>query len=199
MRLALTLLFLWLPLPALACEPQPDAPPVPTNIELLRQADLVVLARVDGGDPGGAVRLRPLAALKGRLPGRPLMAPGATSERNGQPYPQQVTSLDDAHPSSRWGSCIRRAYSAGGLVLALYGRNSIGYGALKYPFARNIEDVRGARDLWPRAARLYLKILAGPDPDATFAATARRLEARKDADSRAIAADIRRYLARRAP
>jgi hypothetical protein len=197
MRTLLALLCLLLPLPALACEPLPNPKPIPSNIELLRDADLVVLARVESEGSSNSVILKPVAALKGQLPDQSLTAPGTTSERDGSPYPQQVTSLDEPHPSWRWGSCVRQAYFTGGLVLALYGRHASGYGVFKYPWARNIEDVRDAEDLWPRAARLYLKVLAEPDPDAAFAATAKQLEAKKDADSQAIAADIRRYLANR--
>jgi hypothetical protein len=197
MRALLALLAFLLPMRALACEPLPYPQPVPTNIELLREADLVVLAQVIEGGSDFTVQLRPVAALKGTPPDGPLEAPGTKGD--GEQYRLDVTPLDASHFSSRWGSCVRQGYHEGAMVLALLSRTSRGYSVLNHAFARNIEDVRDGEDLWPRAARLYLATLAGPDPDRAFAKLATGLEAKQDADSQAIARDIRTYLSRTSP
>ncbi len=181
------------PTPALACSVTPEYH-LPGNVELLRKADLVVLARVEGDGPDFTVRLHPEKALKGHLPRQPLTALGSTEERGRGPWPQIVTPLNRPHPSAMWGACVRQAYIKGGLVLALYRHTDRGYVPLDYPFARNVEDVRDSNDLWPRAARLYLATLAKPDPDRAFAALATSLETKEDADSQVIARDIRANL-----
>src|SRR5690606_19078232 len=68
--------------PAAACTPAPGYE-VPSNLELVRQADAILLARVVGGtaaspsDPaGGSIVLRPAEALKGELPPGDVMLSG---------------------------------------------------------------------------------------------------------------------------
>ncbi|MDG2532281.1 hypothetical protein P6144_01350 [Sphingomonas sp. HITSZ_GF] len=192
LRLALPLLLI-APASAFACSVQ-QGYHLPGNVELIEKADLVVLARVEGDGPDFTVRLRPEKALKGRIPRQPLTALGSTQGRGERAYPQVVTPLDRPHPSAMWGACVRQAYGEGGLVLALYKHTDKGYVPLAYPFARGIEDVRAADDLWPRAARLYIAALARPDPKRALADLAGKLGAKDDADSQAIARDIRAYL-----
>ena len=61
--------------PALACSVVPGYR-IPTNLELVADADLIVLGRVVAGDEAaqehlGRLRVDPIEALKGAMPGGP--------------------------------------------------------------------------------------------------------------------------------
>ena len=179
---------------------------IPTNVELLQKADLVVLATVVSGvrtpeeawaaNKEPSVVLKPLKVLKGTTP-RQLRVEGILSDRWGRAQRLTPTRLSEVHPSALEGGCVRGRYSRGGMVVAMFARTAKGYVQLDDPFARSVEDVRGPSDLWPRAATLYLVVLRTHRPASIRAAFQReqqRLAAQGSPDARNIAADIARYL-----
>jgi len=191
--------------PALACSIDAKHR-VPTNVELVDKADLVVLAVVQSGprtyeegwngrDFEPQVVLSPIKVIKGASPRR-LHVEGVVSDERGRPYRRLPTALDDVHPSTLEGSCFRQRYPIGGMVLAMFRRTSSGYEQLFEPFARVVEDVEGPEALWPRAAELYVRLLRTREPAArrtAFLREQRRLAADGGSNT-AIAKDIGRYL-----
>ena len=214
MRGAFCFLALALAIPSagLACVPIPVTEPEPgfvrrplTNIGLLDEADLVVLAEVreapvEGWEPGClmGVTLAPQRALKGTAPDL-LPVEGLIRERVcGEYFLPSPTALDEIHPSSRKGSCRRSTYSKQALVIAMFEEKDGAFSELDHRFSRAIEDVEGPDALWVRAAELYLRILSENAPverREAFASERDRLAAMTgDPDSQAIAADITTYL-----
>lgn len=202
-RAWLAVVLLIVPATGLACSPEPGYR-VPTNIELLQKADLVVLARVASGpmtfEPASfdepQVILKLFKVLKGAAPTR-LRVKGILSDRDDRPYPPNPTGLNDVHPSALEGACIRQRYARGAMVLAMFRRTARGYEQLGDPFARSVEDVEGQSALWPRAADLYLRVLRIPGSAkrrAIFQQQQLTLAASKSRYARAVAADIGQYL-----
>ena len=193
---------------------------IPFNFELVEEADLIVLARVKSGPssfrdqkpeppppPNGAltppkagVILTPLQVLKGRLPPGDLHVVGITGEWGnwGNPALPAITKLNEAHPSSYEGTCIRMTYPVGGMLVAMFRNTPEGPAQLNHPFAREVEDVESANGVWVRAVRLYVSILSHPAGRARRAALAAAersmMSNRNDQDDAAIADDIRSYL-----
>ncbi|MDF7774354.1 hypothetical protein P1X14_03775 [Sphingomonas sp. AOB5] len=185
--------------PALACSMAGEYRP-PTNFELVQRADLVVLGRVeseiaaqpaDWNKPN--VRLLPIRAIKGELPVAPLGLIGTINNR-GEPVPPHPTALNEVHPSTLWGGCIRQVYAKGTLVVATFVKTSDGsYSQIWSPFARAVEDVESEDGLWVRAATLYAGLADTPAErlPAVLEGEAKRLEATGDPGAAAIAADLR--------
>ena len=193
---------------------------IPFNFELVKEADLIVLARVKNGPshfdvqalappaapnsnltpPQQGVTLIPIQVLKGRLPPGELRVVGVTSDFThfGKPAPLVVTKLNEAHPSSYEGSCVREVYPIGGMLIAMFRNTGIGPVQLNHPFARQIEDVENADGVWVRAVRLYVKVLSQParwTRRAALAAAERSLmSGGNNPGDAAIANDIRSYL-----
>lgn len=177
---------------------------VPSNFELIQQADLVVLARVKAG-PGAEdiraanswdeqqIELEPIRAIKGVLPSEVLRLEGYTGER-GHSFAAHPTPLHRAHPSSFQGACVRQEYAPGALLVATFERTDKGYRPLRSAFARVAEDVEGENGAWVRAADAYARIGALPTGDARRTAlraeAARLLALRDDSAAPAIAADM---------
>lgn len=201
-------LALLLPIEAFACSPVREYR-VPTNIELLDTAQLVVLATVNEGPERcegdgrrrycfSSIALSPMLELKGEAP-EELTVEGTLTGRDGAAAEPAFTGLDRPHPSSLWGACIRQAYAEGTTVLAMFDLRDGQWSQLQYPFARAVEDVEGPDALWVRAAQLYLSILRSTPRDELADAFAtereRQLALTGDAGAQAIADDIARYLA----
>ena len=185
---------------------------VPTNFELVEQADLIVLARVLPSEPPRAkekpriawsetprITLSPEAILKGTLPAQPLMVSGTTHWHfSKQPVVPLPTPLGRPHPSSNEGSCTRTAYPVGGLIVAMFKNGPKGSVQLDHPFARQIEDVEGPDAVWVRAVKLYVelsKIPAGPRRAKAVLRKARRLEGNfSDPGGQQIGLDLKIYL-----
>ncbi len=202
------LLAITFPASALACSPVAGYR-VPTNVELLERADLVVLASVIEGPDNckdfgkkhfcfPSVILEPLKVLKGQPPQGVLTATGSVRDGRDEPYSPLPTKLDEANPSTFWGACSRRAYSQKSLVIAMYSESDGEFRQYTPPFSRGIEDVEGPGGLWVRAAELYLGLLsenASHDRRRAFMNERDRLiTLTGDTDAQAIAADIEAYL-----
>lgn len=195
------LLLAGLAVPAQACSVE-EGYRVPGNIELIEKADLVVLATVVSGPetfddvigeegPAPRVVLRPIRALKGEAPAE--LRVFGYFRLGDEAFPVFPTRLDQTHPTTMMGACIRQGYAKGATVLAMFRRTPEGYVQLDDPFARAVEDVAGPDDLWVRAAEKYVEWLATPDPRAVLETQRQELLAASDADSQAMAGDIDRY------
>ncbi len=201
--LAALALLLTLARPALGCTPV-SGYRIPDNIQLVEKADLIVLAVVESGpsDKDEAYRstdvvLRTVEILKGSRPGRPLRLSGFVSQ-GGLPVEPHPTPLFETHPDAFEGACTRHAFAVGTLVVAMFANTTQGPVALAYPGARQVEDVVGSDDVWPRAVRIYVKALAINGKRARRAALlakAKELSAlTTDPAAREIDLDIRLHL-----
>jgi len=199
------------PAAALACSVVADYR-VPTNLELAAEANAIVLGQVAGAaealaEPGealsGAIEVRPLAAIKGLMPGEALLLPGMALARAGAPTPE-AGALDFAqpHPEALAGSCIRRTFEAGATVLLFLAREDGGWAPAGGPFSRWAEDVSGPDDPWVQLATLYAsaaqvapparETLLQDQPDALQARIA--AEADDDPAVLAMATDLERAM-----
>src|SRR5689334_16024883 len=117
--IALLTLFASLAVPASACSVV-EGYHIPTNIELIDKADLVVLAEVVGGpdtlddiDPEKVfeplVVLKPIRAIKGEAPSE--LKVWGYFELKGQRFPAAPTALDTPHPTTMMGACVRQGYT----------------------------------------------------------------------------------------
>lgn len=174
----------------------------PTNFELIRKADLVVLARVKSGPSGESLRdadwddakvaLEPIRAIKGVVPAEPLALRGYVSA-GGRKFTAHPTPLNRAHPSSFAGACTRQEYAVGALLVAVFKKTDKGYVQESSPFARSAEDVEGENGTWVRAADAYARALelpAGERREALRREAMWLLTLRDDSAAPAIAADL---------
>lgn len=188
--------------PAAACSPAPGAR-IPTNMELVESADLILLGTVSGGesdfDTGNwTIVIAPIAALKGELPAQPItldamIAPDAESALLSNPY-----DLANAHPQATAGACNRYAFARGSRVLFFLQRNGDGWAPARGLFSRWAEDVLTDDAPWLAAVETYVEVAALPDSERAAALTAHRDELRREADdpvSQLLADDIDRQLA----
>jgi hypothetical protein len=154
--------------PASACSVRGDYR-VPANYNLIRDADLVVLARVASGPSAEvlavsrdslnhqSVVLEPIRVIKGVLPAVGLKVKGYVSS-GGTPFRPHPTPLHRPHPSSLNGACIRQEYAVGALLVAVFRRTDHGWEQEGSPFARSVEDVEGLHGAWVRLAETYAQI-----------------------------------------
>jgi hypothetical protein len=192
--------------PAAACS-MAEGYRIPSNFELVRQAELIVLARVVSGatdldSRDTWVTLEPVRVLKGSLPAEPLRVLGVIS-LNGQPVPSMPTPLGPSHFSAGMGACIRLLYPQGGLVLALFERTPEGLRPMWAAWARLAEDVEGPEGIWVRAAETYIAVQQSVADGDLRAAAERRMAALRaqagDLAAEAIAEDLQHYLDATAP
>lgn len=196
------ILLLAVPLPAIACSVVPGYR-VPTNVELVADADLILLGTVTDGDrapdaiPEQRITVEPLAAIMGELPTGPLAMPGwiATGAEAMLSNPYE---LKDAHPQSLAGACNRMGFPRGSRVLFFLKWQGDHWRAAGGPFSRWAEDVLTDEAPWLQVVRLYAEAAALPASDRTAYLTARRDEHAAEHDNpvaQLIAADIARQLA----
>lgn len=197
-----SLALLAVPLPALACSVAPGYR-VPTNIELVERADLILLGTVTDGDfepdgtPQQMIAVEPVAALKGAMPSGPIALPAMiaadTEAQLSNPY-----ELNEAHPQSFAGACTRYVFPRGSRVLFFLDRQDGAWREAGGPFSRWAEDVLSDDAPWLQAVRLYVEVAKLPEDERTAALTARRDELAALGDdpvAQLIAADITRQLA----
>lgn len=189
------------PLPTIACSVVPGYR-VPTNMELVESADLILLATVAEDDPAPdaipeqRIAVEPLAAIKGELPTGPLAMPGwiATGAEAVLSNPYE---LRNAHPQSLAGACNRMSFPRGSRVLFFLKWEGDHWRAAGGPFSRWAEDVLTDEAPWLQVVRLYAEAAALPASDRTAYLTARRDEYGAERDNpiaQLIAADIARQL-----
>lgn len=192
------------PLPAAACSVAADYR-IPTNLELVESADLILLATVDSGtvmdaiDDPNAMRIdiTPVASIKGDIAAAPTTLPIALAPAR-LAIPSHPYDLENAHPLSQIGGCIRYMVPKGSRVLFFLNRSDDGWAPAGEPFSRWAEDVLTDDAPWLQIVRLYAEAAALPADDRAPYLTARRDEygaRRDDPVAQLIAADIARQLA----
>ena len=152
--------------PAAACSVVPGYR-VPTNMELVVDADLILLATVSDDEIAPdrtteqQIAVEPLAAIKGDLPTAPLAMPGWIAADAGavlsNPY-----ELKDAHPQSLAGACNRTGFPRGSRVLFFLKWQGDHWRAAGGPFSRWAEDVLTDEAPWLQIVRLYAEAAALP-------------------------------------
>jgi hypothetical protein len=167
---------------ALACSVEADYR-VPTNLELAADANAIVLGQVvggtlyEGGDLPGewAIEVRPLAAIKGLLPGEALVLPDMLLDPS-ETFGETSDPLDfgNSHPDG--GACIRRHFPAGATVLFFLARRDGGWAPAGGALSRWAEDVSGPDDPWAQLTTLYVHA-ARLSPDEREALLRDQLEA----------------------
>ena len=192
--------------PASACSMN-EGYRTPTNFELIRQADLVVVARVVSGatdlnSRATWVNVEPVRVLKGSLPAEPLRVLGVLGIQ-GETLPSMPTPLGDSHFSAGMGACIRLFYPQGGLILAMFKREPEGMRPLWAAFGRATEDVEAVDGVWVRAAQAYVAIQQGVADGGLRAAVESRLPVLRaqtdDLFAQAVVRDLQYYLDETAP
>ncbi|HEU0135574.1 MAG TPA: hypothetical protein VFR28_12195 [Allosphingosinicella sp.] len=204
-----------LAVPASACSVQDDYR-VPTNLELIADSEVIVMARVDSGSTemkglDSSITVTPIELLKGKLAlDKPLVLAGSIAEPRFAVLSNPL-QLEQAHPLAYIGACTRYIFVRGATVLFFLTPAEKAYGGeapaslrgrlvpAGGPFSRWAEDVLSAESPWVRATRIYLKAAALPPErrKALLVAERNRLRALGDQESRLIADDIDRQLAGR--
>jgi hypothetical protein len=190
------------PLPAAACSVAPGYR-VPTNMELVERAEIILLGTVTDGDfepdgtPQQRIAVEPVAALKGAMPPGPIALPamiGADAAiQLSNPY-----ELNEAHPQSFAGACTRYVFPRGSRVLFFLDRQDGAWREAGGPFSRWAEDVLSDDAPWLQAIRFYVEVAELPGEERAAALAARRDELAALADdpvAQLLAADIARQLA----
>ena len=199
--------------PAAACTPEPGYR-VPGNLELVGEAETIVVAQVTGAtlaedDPeASTIRIRPLAAVKGPLPQGEIALRGMMLARDAGPELGVLSNPYDferAHPVSYIGACTRFVFPLGTTALFFLRTDHEGMWApAGGAFTRWAEDVPDVGAPWVQLARFYTIAAGLPEEDrAGFLEDEREaLFARADDPvAQLMAADIARQLAgpRQAP
>lgn len=175
---------------------------VPTTLDLVEQADAIVLARVEPGSAlagaraAGWLQLAPVLAIKGPLPHR-LSMPGWLETAETRATRSDADELARANPDAFSGACSRYIFAPGMTLLLFVRRAGEGWRVISEPFARTAEDVPAFDSRWVRAVREYIAIAALPKAVQRARLEARRnaLAAKSDPDAQAIAADMDRVIA----
>ncbi|GAA0727204.1 hypothetical protein [Sphingomonas japonica] len=185
--------------PAFACSMR-EGYRVPDNLELVEQADAIMLVRVVGGptehgpepdDFAPELQVELVRALRGSVPPDRLKLFGLTAW-NGNPVPAIVTPLSEAHFSTGIGGCIRQFYALGELVVVMFEQGDDGIQPAFHAFARTFETVDGPDDIWVHAVERYLTLADGPEATrrARIEAERARQAALGTIEGAAIAADL---------
>lgn len=176
---------------------------IPTTLELVDQAEAIVLARVaDGGATTESglkeVRLVPFALLKGPTMPPEIHFEGAMlSNEQFKAVASDPRNLVDANPDAFSGGCQRYVFDEGMIIVAFLQRYDDKLMPDGSPFSRSLEDVPSPESLWVKAVKLYVQISALPKSQ-------RRKEMLRlrdhlgfeieDADSRLLALELHRAL-----
>lgn len=179
---------------------------VPTTLELVGQADAIIVAQPSdqrtGGDGAPEIVFASLVILKG-APDREVggdrivvHGPGVLKTTTGAARSREPKELVRAHPEAYEGGCVRSTFHPKQWVLLFLKREGEDYRVISYPFARTAEDTALPDSRWLKAVREYIAIAALPPSARRARMQVRRnlLKARGDADSLAIAADLEREL-----
>ena len=176
---------------------------VPTNLELVEQAEAIVLGTVERQEGEGSafetrVVVRPTLLLKGAVLPDELRLGGYLAKGGGNfARRSDPRELREVNPDALTGGCNRYVFERGMQLVLFLKRDSKGVLRPSLPpFARAAEDVPGPDSLWVKAVRLYVGIAALPADRRRAALVARRNALRRsgDPDSVLLADDIGRSL-----
>ena len=195
------------PAAALACTPPPGYR-VPTNLELARVANTIVLGEVVAGGKGtvldpdaSTITVHPLAALKGLLPGANITLAGMSLAQPGDAAANTLSdplAFGDPHPPAVPGECLRTVFPPGAQAVFFLRRENGAWVPAGGPYSRWAEDVAGVDAPWVQLANLYAQASLLPPEQAREKLEERHaaLADRRD-DPRAVAtaADLERSLA----
>lgn len=192
--------------PAVACSVTADYR-VPTNLELATNAELVLLGRVVGEVEGAdswdkRLLVEPVRAIKGEVPEGTVSVARAGLVPEDRPdfgILSNPYELNQAHPLSYIGGCIRYMFPRGTTALFFLERAPDGEGWRPSggPFSRWAEDVLSEEAPWLMLTQLYVEVAAAPEGERKAMLEAERAElAAMDDDpvARLIAADIARQM-----
>ncbi len=189
--------------PAIACSVTEDYR-VPTNYEMVADAELIMLGRVEGGSSEGdadpeswSINITPIAALKGELPEGPLEIPGLMLASGNYAVPSNPYDLVQAHPLAYIGGCIRYMFQRDRTVLFFLRQHEGRWVPTGDAFSRWAEDVPANDAPWLRAVGIYRDVAALPEDEreAALIAARDRLQAvENDPDAHLLAMDIERQL-----
>lgn len=192
--------------PAQACSVVDDYR-VPTNLELADQAPNIILGKVVGevrGESGWDSQLlvEPVETIKGQLPTGILSIEGGglvrSDDERGFGILSNPYSLEDAHPLSYIGGCIRYMFPKGTTALFFIGQEDGEWHPAGGPFSRWAEDVLTDDAPWLHLTRLYAAVAGMPEAERSgmLGKEMRRLASQTDDPvAQLMARDIARQLA----
>lgn len=179
---------------------------VPTTLELVEQADAIVVAQAwdpkESKDGERQLAFKSVVTLKeppgwGYCLDRIIAwAVGMLATKAHPATPSDPDELVRANPEAYAGGCTRSTFDPDTWVVLFLKREGDSYRVMSHPFARTAEDTALPDSRWLKAVREYIAIAALPPEMRRARMQVRRdlLKARGDADSLAIAADIEREL-----
>ena len=189
------------PLPAAACSVVAGYR-VPTNLELVERAELILLGTVMPGDSASGIAaeptiaIEPVEALKGAMPAGRITLP-AMLDTDGDVELSNPYELREPHPQSLAGACVRYVFPLGSRVLFFLDREDGRWREAGGPFSRSAEDVLTDDAPWLQVVRFYIEVAELPEEDRAAALAARRDELGAlddDPVAQIVAADIDRQL-----
>lgn len=181
---------------------------VPTNLELVAEADTIVLGTITGEREAamphhGTVIVRPDLLIKGGALPAQVEIRGAYLQKGtfGYAVASLPRELRKPNPGALIGGCVRYVFTPDSQLLLFLKRDRDGeLVPIRHAFSRDAEDVRGHDALWVKAVREYAAIGAFTEAQREQAMRSRvvALRARpEDADAAAIADDLEVELAGR--
>lgn len=201
---AFTLALLAFASPSNACSVVDDYR-VPTNLELVRKTELIVLAKVRSGTPMGdgspgtmQITIEAISALKGIAPESPIDLEGLAIAPDRFAVLSNPYEFQSAHPLSYIGGCIRYMFPLGTTALFFLEKRDGKWGPNFAAFSRWAEDAPGLDSPWPKLVSLYVRASKLPENEAKSLLEEERakLDARRDDPvARLMASDIARQLA----
>lgn len=176
---------------------------IPTTLQLVDQADAIVLARVMEEGPSEApgfakARLVPIATLKGSaLPREIRFDQAVISNAQLKATASDPRNLVDANPDAFAGGCNRYVFDEGMVLVAFLRRQGDHLVPDMSPFSRSLEDIPSEDALWVKAVKTYVRIAAFPKQKRREEMAYRRdmlASEIEDADSRLLALELNRAL-----
>jgi hypothetical protein len=203
MRYLLTLLSVsvltFLPSTSFACSIAGDYS-VPTNLELVAEAETIILARVSSSKSGEypwetSVFVTPEVLLKGNaLPPKVEIHGAHLGDKSWSPTKSKPRELRKVNPDALTGGCVRRLFSKDMRLVLFLSRDEEGnLVPYRSPFSRDSEYVVDENALWVKAVKEYVKISAFPKLEWKQRMRSRISELREktnDPDALAIAKDM---------
>ncbi len=153
-------------IPAQACSVR-SGYRVPTTTELVRRADIVLLATVVAGKVDATeyrpVYLRPKRLLKGVVvPPLLKLDEAVISTPSVRTVPSDPLNVTDAHPDAFSGSCNRKVFDEGMMLVIFVKRQDGKFVIQAPPFARALEDVPSQKALWVTTVKREIQLAAQP-------------------------------------